>query len=327
MGPAELQPSGRTRLLLDEICRSVISLNNKFHGFGIRGIPNPYCKKRFGAFKRFLSREIVISVAVCALALTACGIKSETMYSIADSTTADVAADSLAASSPDRERDSEDKSGGNASETAAGELASASADVETRQETDDAGQGTSNDTQPEIVVYICGAVNRPGIYHLPDGSRVYQAVEAAGGLTEAADALYLNQAQRLLDGEQITVYTSEETEKLGLGPGSGPLTEDGNLPTGTAAGDAGASGSGAGLAGAGSGNAGNSGDGGNAAKVNLNTADRDTLMTLPGIGEAKADAILSYRETNGGFSSIEDIQNIPGIKQKAFEKIKDLITV
>lgn len=138
-----------------------------------------------------------------------------------------------------------------------------------------------------IFVYVCGAVREPGVYELPAGSRVYEAVAAAGGMTEQADEKSLNQAGVLEDGQQITVYTAEEAAALPVQDGTGTSGE----------------------------------------KVNLNTASRDALMTLPGIGEAKADAILAYRDEHGGFKSTEEIQQVEGIKEKVFEKIKDQIEV
>ncbi|MDO4622208.1 MAG: ComEA family DNA-binding protein [Eubacteriales bacterium] len=152
-----------------------------------------------------------------------------------------------------------------------------------------------------IFVYVCGAVAVPGVYELPEGSRVYEAVAAAGGLLPEADERCLNQAVLLTDGLQITVFTREET--AGKVPAESMVTG----MTGDAA-------------------AGGTADSGTG-KVNLNTADKEELMTLPGIGAARAESIIRYRTENGSFSSIEDIQNIEGIKAKAFEKIKDYIEV
>ena len=149
-------------------------------------------------------------------------------------------------------------------------------------------------------MYVCGAVVCPGVYTLPEGSRVYEAVAMAGGLLETAEPRALNQARLLSDGEQITVLTVEEVQS-----GEIPVQEnpDGNSGEG----------------GASSGSAGE--------KVNLNTADEAELMTLSGIGESRAKAIIAYREENGNFQSIEEIMKIDGIKEKMFEKIKDFITV
>lgn len=138
----------------------------------------------------------------------------------------------------------------------------------------------------DIVVYICGAVTNPGVYTLKEGDRVVSAIESAGGLSQEADALSVNQAKKLEDGEQIRILTIEEAGQTGASAG---VTGDG--------------------------------------KVNINRAEAEALMTLPGIGEAKALAIIEYRETNGGFGSIEDIMKIAGIKEAVFSQIKDKIAV
>ncbi len=151
----------------------------------------------------------------------------------------------------------------------------------------------------EICVYICGAVNAPGVYRLPAGSRVYEAVAMAGGLRADADAVYVNQASPLSDGEQITVYTIEEAAAFGT---AAPVT-----------------------AGGGAGSAGNSAEA--AGKVNINTAGAAELETLNGIGASRAQDIISYREANGSFQTIEDIMKVSGIKQSLFDRMKDRITV
>lgn len=145
----------------------------------------------------------------------------------------------------------------------------------------------------EIVAYICGAVVSPGVYTLPEGSRVYELIGAAGGLLETADERSLNQAEMLSDGQQITVYTKEEAESL-------PQTNAGGTLPDSAA---------------------------DSGKVNLNTADIQQLTTLSGIGEARAQAIIAYRERHGGFRSVEEIMEIEGIKEKLFEKIREQIEI
>lgn len=152
-------------------------------------------------------------------------------------------------------------------------------------------------------VHICGEVAAPGVYEMEEGSRVFQVVERAGGFTEQAASQYLNMAQTVSDGMKIVVPALEalgEEEQYGSSLGVS-VTEGTGL-------------SGSGTAGA-------------TAKVNLNTASKEELMTLKGIGEAKADDIIAYRESHGGFQKIEDIMKISGIKNAAFEKIKDDITV
>ena len=153
------------------------------------------------------------------------------------------------------------------------------------------GPEEGEDSNGEIVVYVCGEVNAPGVYELPEGSRLYQALDAAGGMTGAAADTYLNQAEGLSDGQSIYVPSAEEAADWKNG-----IAEP-----------------------AGSGNT-------DAGKVNINTANKEELMTLSGIGEAKALSIMEYRETNGRFEKIEDIKNIPGIKDGVFEKIKDQIS-
>lgn len=133
-----------------------------------------------------------------------------------------------------------------------------------------------------IFVNVCGAVLYEGVYELPAGSRVYEAIEMAGGFCENAAVSQINQAEILEDETQLYIPTIEEIIE-------GQSQDDG--------------------------------------KVNLNTATREELMTLPGVGEAKADLIIEYRETNGKFHTIEDVMNISGIKEGLFGKIKDYIKV
>ena len=172
------------------------------------------------------------------------------------------------------------------------------AEVEiTKQEADEKVPEESEETketeQEPIWVYVCGQVVCPGVYELKNGDRVYQAIDAAGGFTEAASREFWNQAEILSDGQKIYVPTKEETEQ------SGSATEKGTM------------------------DAGKSEDG----RVNLNTASKQELTSLSGIGESRAEAIIRYREENGGFQSIEEIKKIEGIKEGIFEKIKNDITV
>lgn len=152
-------------------------------------------------------------------------------------------------------------------------------------------------------VHICGEVAAPGVYEMEEGSRVFQVVERAGGFTEQAASQYLNMAQTVSDGMKIVVPALDalgQEEQYGSSLGVSVTEENGLSGSGTA---------------------------GATAKVNLNTASKEELMTLKGIGEAKADDIIAYRESHGGFQKIEDIMKISGIKNAAFEKIKDDITV
>lgn len=151
---------------------------------------------------------------------------------------------------------------------------------------------TEDDT---ICVYVCGFVNSPGVYNMSSGERIADAIIAAGGMSEDADVNYLNQALKLTDGLKIYVPGKDETaedsvpEEIQINDGSTGLVQDG--------------------------------------KVNINTADKDELMSLSGIGESRALAIIEYREQNGFFKNIEDIMNVSGIKDAMFEKICDYITV
>ena len=166
---------------------------------------------------------------------------------------------------------------------------------EAQADTDDKKEAEENTKEENLVVYVCGEVRKPGVVELPNGSRIYEAIEKAGGMTEKASDSYLNQAEILKDGAKVYVPSSEEADALretkedAAGSQAGGQKEEG--------------------------------------KVNLNEASREELMTLPGVGEAKADSILSYREENGGFDSIEEIMEISGIKEGVFEKMKDKITV
>lgn len=153
------------------------------------------------------------------------------------------------------------------------------------------------ENKPSLYVFITGCINNPGVYELPEDARVYELVELAGGFTPEADSGYLNLAAYLSDGEKIIVYSAAETATMPSASDSLPDSDTGN------------------------------GAEGNRGLINLNTAGKEALMTLPGIGEAKAEGIIKYREENGKFSSVEDVMNISGIKEGAYEKIKDLITV
>lgn len=148
-----------------------------------------------------------------------------------------------------------------------------------------------------IFVYVCGCVVNPAVYEVNVDARVYEAIELAGGFSEEAAEAALNLAENMVDGQKIYVpSTKEQISSGGQEAAEGlPSAEQPNAKE-------------SGL-------------------VNLNTATKDQLMTLKGIGEAKADSILSYREDHGAFSAIEDIMKIEGIKEGVFNKIKDDITV
>ena len=139
-----------------------------------------------------------------------------------------------------------------------------------------------------IYVQVAGAVANPGVYELPTGSRVYAAIEAAGGLDSSADDSDINQAAVLEDGQKIYIYTVDEAEEI-LNQQMLDEADDG--------------------------------------LININTATAAELQTLPGIGAAKAQQIVSHREANGSFSSIEDIKNVSGIGDGIFNQINSLIKI
>lgn len=160
-----------------------------------------------------------------------------------------------------------------------------------------------------ICVHVCGAVKNPDVYELPAGSRVYEAVKAAGGFTEEADESYVNQAQILSDGVKLVIPTvgqiqvSEQEEladRIGVVGTTVTETGAGGISAAAAA---------------------------SAGRININTATQEQLCEIPGIGETRAAAIISYRQEHGGFTKIEDIMNVSGIKEGTYVKIKDSITV
>ena len=181
--------------------------------------------------------------------------------------------------------------------------------VETQQNEDVAAteimaENNADDTQTagsdkKRFVYICGAVNVPGVYEVEQNARLYEVVEAAGGLREDAAEESVNQARQIEDGEMIRILTQEEAAQAGDEEAGEGAENDVKAETA------------------------NDSDG----RVDLNLATVAELMTLPGIGQAKADSIVRYREKNGAFSSIEEIKQVEGIKEGVYNRIKDNIKV
>lgn len=193
-------------------------------------------------------------------------------------------------------------------------------------------------TAPLICVFVSGAVEKEGVYRLPEGARVYQAVEAAGGFRADADTSYVNLALILGDEDVIRIPAKEESgadaEGSSTAEGSSGGKEENSQSSGKLSGS-GKSTEGVNTESFGVIHRGDSGTGtkgdtkggsGSGGLININTASREELMTLPGIGESKADAILEYRKTNGGFGTKEEIMNITGIKEGVYSKIEDKIT-
>ena len=162
-------------------------------------------------------------------------------------------------------------------------------EIETEQESEICAEESETSSVSEILicVHVCGAVKCPGVYYLKDGLRVCDAVECAGGLCEDAAADYVNLAGYISDGEQIFIPDKEEAKEL-KSPAQGEAAD--------------------GL-------------------ININTAGLEELKTLPGVGDIKAKAIISYREKVAAFEKPEDIKNVAGIKDSMYEDIKSLIKV
>lgn len=144
-------------------------------------------------------------------------------------------------------------------------------------------------TETEFAVHVCGAVNCPGVYMLKEGAIKQDALLAAGGFAEGAAIDYVNLAETVKNGEKIYFPYEEELES-GIFISETEVAVSGGL-------------------------------------ININTADKDMLMTLPGIGEKRAQDILDYRKQYGDFSRVEDIKNVKGIKESIYNNIKDIICV
>lgn len=145
------------------------------------------------------------------------------------------------------------------------------------------GSLETGDTEQQVYVYVCGHVDVPGVYQLPAGARICDALELAGGITEDGNPEALNQAENVTDGQMLYVPGIDEEVEHSM------AQETDNL-------------------------------------IDINHADKAALMTLPGIGESKADVIIQYREEHGAFESVEELMEIPGIKEGVFNKIKNNIT-
>ena len=163
------------------------------------------------------------------------------------------------------------------------------------------GAGTSAGAPGGLLVHVVGEVAEPGLVTLPDGARVADAVEAAGGVTRKADLTAVNLARTVVDGEQLYVPRPGEPVP-GAAAGAG--------------GPAGASGSAGGATGGSAG-------GGGTNTVDLNTADAAALEALPGIGPSIAQAIVEWRDTNGAFASVDELDDVPGIGPATLDELRD----
>lgn len=140
---------------------------------------------------------------------------------------------------------------------------------------------------PELIIDVVGKVNQPGIVTVPKGSRVFEAIDAAGGLKGRVDVTGINMARELTDGEQVLVGIDPVVVPGAAAPGGAPA----------------------------------------GAKVNLNTATVEQLDTLPGVGPVTAQAILGWRQTNGRFGSVDDLLDVKGIGEATLAELKDLVVV
>lgn len=154
-------------------------------------------------------------------------------------------------------------------------------------------KSVEDSAENQICVFVCGAVVNEGVYYLPEGARVIDAVRAAGGYTEDADTRYVNQAEHVRDAERVAIPTLEEAVRMRseeeASQDKAEQTESG--------------------------------------LININTASKTELMQIPGIGENKAERIISYRENHGRFGSCEEIKNVSGIGSGIYEGLRDYITV
>ena len=168
--------------------------------------------------------------------------------------------------------------------------------IETSAKTRDTGgspteeKASSSDT---VFVDVSGCIKTPGVYELPYGSRIFEAIEKAGGFTKHADRALINQAETITDGMKINVPDKRDSE------GGSSRAASGSVNGASEAG----------------------------ALININTAGSEELQQISGIGPVTAEKIIRYREENGAFGSVEDITNVSGIGEKTLEKMKPQITV
>ena len=144
---------------------------------------------------------------------------------------------------------------------------------------------TAPEESTQICVYMTGCVQHPGVYSVPEGTRIYEVLELSGGFTDDAERNAVNLAESVYDGEAIRIPSVSDTQI----PGQESPVSDG--------------------------------------RVNINTADLEELMTLPGIGKAKAEAVISYRQDHGRFTSVEGLMEVSGIGEGIFSRIRARIKV
>lgn len=168
-----------------------------------------------------------------------------------------------------------------------------------------------NTKEKLISVDIKGEIYSPGIYSLKEDSRIIDVIDKAGGLTENADTTVINLSKKVVDEMVIIIYSKEEVKNFSetkekekllqekcTSPDENSLKNDACISNVSS----------------------------QTGKININTATKEELMTLTGIGESKAKDIISYREKNGAFKSVEEIKNVSGIGETLYAQIKEAIT-
>ena len=161
-------------------------------------------------------------------------------------------------------------------------------------------QSSQSQTEKNLMVDVKGAVQQPGVYELPTGSRVTDAIKKAGGFQEQANQKSVNLAQKLQDEAVIYVASQGEVVSEVTAPTSGKANADAVTTNTSETTDE---------------------------KINLNTATVSDLQTISGIGQKRAQDIIDYRDSKGGFTSVDELKDVSGIGDKTFEKIKEAVTV
>lgn len=164
--------------------------------------------------------------------------------------------------------------------------------------TEDSQDASAAAQAPGVFVHVVGAVRRPGVFELPFGARVADAVDAAGGMLPDAVAAGVNLARHVSDGEQVVVPDEDSLPSAGAGAAAGSAAASGGYGAGGAAGP-----------------------------VDVNSADAALLDTLPGIGPSTAAKIIAEREASGPFASLEDLSRVSGIGPKKIEQLDGLACV